>query len=139
MCLRFHVHIFSFFCSGLPPHHLLCFLSVYCSCGVSLSLSRVSLRRWYPCYRVASPIVRAIVSRFLFDCSGFIFFEPEREREREGGGGVPQFVVFLLPECMLFLSLCLAGFLLLIHSSGCFRLPLKFLVLALLPRMVLLL
>ena len=43
-----------------------------------------------------------------------------------------------LPECMLSLWLCLAGFMLLIQSCGCFRLFLRCLVLASLHRMVLL-
>ena len=49
----------------------------------SLSPSRVFLRRWYPCYGVAFPFGFAFVCRFLFCCSGFVFYEPG-----EGGGGL---------------------------------------------------
>ena len=108
------------FCIGLLL--LQCF-----SLSLSLSPFWYSFQRWYPCCRVSSPIVFAIVCRFLFSCSGFVFLSWRWETQCP----LPSSGVYALSFVVL------SGVSLTFHSSGCFRLLLKFLVLASLPRVVL--
>ena len=131
--LRLRVGLLFSFCSGLPPPSfpsLTFHVIASCSCCGSLSLS-FSLSHhldYFPCVGNPAPgfSLRLCLPRHI------VF-------SKLGSGGTQLFVSsFHLPGYMLSFWLCLAGFMLLIPSSGCLSLFLRCLLLAALHRMVLL-